>query len=1505
MAQIRHQVVLEYRSNQAGLQKAESQLKKLQKLRRDIASGKAELPVGMTMDQLERKIKNATAARQKYLMLIKKENQELSLQNRLLQKGEDIQEKRNRSIMGRTKKALGQAYLEAPLYASSFALMSGIATSFRNFVEIDKILTRIAIVTEKNTDEIRNFAFYANQAGKQLGVTGQAFLEASVIFLQQGGLAADYATELAEASIKLSNITGENRDSTSEYITAIANSFDLLKKTGMSAGEEIVDVLASLDAASGSSANEIAAAMKKSASSMAAAGFTMKETAAMISVISETTRQAPEMIGTGLKTVVGRIAEIKRDSQEYGEITSLIQKSLQGFNVEFTLFDEATGDMKKIPALLKEIMKIYQQTGSVAVRNSLIEAVAGKEQRDRFIALVENQERYNELLGIAEGSAGMAERAQAKYLDSVAGRVEQLKAEWEETTLQFFNSDVVKDFVKTLDKVLTLFNGISNSSGKWVSLLLQIGSLLLMLKSRSIGVASAGLFAALGVGQPSKTSVAGGGAGSPIQGVVSPGFRAQMTAQGFTEDEVQTWANDRAALAAAKTAEAQKKVRASFSESTKAIDRYNAALTRSMAATQSLAAITMAFSAVQGTMANNLLSDEEKNTVAAWQIGGAVTNIALQVAGVVASAFAPQFSMAIMGGTSAAGTAIQTVTTYAAQNWVVSQGELDMMEKLATVEAQTLESYKKNTSKIQELLKEYLILSAKIDLQPSEIQRLQQVTGELGQLLPSIITGYDEFNNVIIDSASNVQKVIEGLKEQIDLQEEIYAEKTVKDLGEITAAAVGNTGRGAMSYQRRATYGKAEDVAFEGSILALRGINTKKEAQEYGENNTFTTVKQITDIFEMLFPGEGNSEALKFIEKYPKAATHYSPNKEDLADVGKLISKYLEETYGQERSIIPIKFGGKFFLQITDNTLLAFTQTEIDAIATQAGFAYDAYTEATKEEVAQYTESVKVFLSKLTREQQQELIDAQKDSKDDKTVAGFFEKYEDQINDITEQRIEAQKILKNDTMKLEESAYEFLQSFKGENMYEKLSAWATKSGIDISQAFAILSSAIKDAPKEEFQKMVDSFKEGAEIAGNISLSDSIDSISAQVKDQSKAMQLILDIYTEFMSVSGLIQEITADGLITETERETLAEESKKLKFFDLFESGGTVISEIDQGNLQDVIKTLNEGYDLSYLTQLEKDAYYKDMEEEYGSVLSEQENELLKTRVKSNQITKNQLEVYQKQYELIKKIRGEQEKSNLALTRTRSGGFAFRYQQKEGEKDTVKMEEFIDLLNQVKEANMDGSLTKLIEDATSLALKGELQAAANVLAGAPTIKNEAFYEPTLEEIFSTQGNPKDNELIRTTKFSDGTSIIGNSENTKAILERVAANAGLTYDELVSLNQDQLNASRVSPDPNYRLNQYTKLKLTKEAPALAQGGFIQDSVFANIGEAGRELVLPLDRNTGWIDLLKERMGGFGMGEPITIVHNNNFPSVTSAEEIQRAVIGLSNRAIQYSRSRKSY
>lgn len=70
-------------------------------------------------------------------------------------------------------------------------------------------------------------------------------------------------------------------------------------------------------------------------------------------------------------------------------------------------------------------------------------------------------------------------------------------------------------------------------------------------------------------------------------------------------------------------------------------------------------------------------------------------------------------------------------------------------------------------------------------------------------------------------------------------------------------------------------------------------------------------------------------------------------------------------------------------------------------------------------------------------------------------------------------------------------------------------------------------------------------------------------------------------------------------------------------------------------------------------------------------------------------------------------------------------------------------------------------------------------------------------------------------------------------------------------------------------PGVEINKLSLL----EVPKLARGGIVDKPTYAMVGEAGKEAVMPLERNTGWIDQLAnklaDKIGGGGGGIKLTV------------------------------------
>jgi TP901 family phage tail tape measure protein len=806
VANVKHNVQIKFNTNNEELKRSEAELRKINREISKIEKGPIANTDAKRLSDLKQRYQivqsSIVAARKEQERLTKEINnttqatqkltKEQKIQDSLRKYNTGTQDRRN-TIGMRTQRALGQSFLEAPLYSLSFAAMAGLASTVQQFIQLDKVMTRIGIVTDRSAQSMEIFARYANDAGKALGVTGKAFADASLTFLQQGGLAADYAQSLAASSIQLSNITGANASDTAEYITAIANSFKILESDGSRAGQRIADMLASLDAASGSSADEIASAFKRSASSFAAAGFSAEEAAAMIATVSETTRQSAEMVGTGFKTLIGNLAEVKYSAEDFGNITNQLQKVAQQFNLTFELIDRNTGQMKSVPVMLEEIAVLYNSTSDVAAKNALIEAVAGKEQRDRFIALITNQDRYNQLLQEAESSSGAAERANARYLDSIGAKIEQLSNEWENFTLNIIETKAFKDLLDTTTALISNLNNMIESGYGFARVVALIANNLAPITAMSllggsslagaIGTKITGIGGITGADQSiAQRQRIGVGRGGGFLGQLLGGGAAAVLPSG---------------LADRRTELLGKQTLTDIEEGE--LSSINKQALRGQAGRAAIGVGVGSFAALGQIL--NVATQQNLTNMEKF------TGSMAALAPAIGSAFGP------------IGTLVGSLVGLGIQFVSVDKNAAAFREELSRLNTTANESISTSLKQIEELLD--TVSDSNID---KTTQAYRDAANRLAELLPALSLGQDEYGNAILDTTEAMKEYIELKKEELQLEKDILA---LQIQGKITAA---------QEIGPETSVGFIDRMRSFGSILGqgfLPGIFEYKAAQEY------------------------------------------------------------------------------------------------------------------------------------------------------------------------------------------------------------------------------------------------------------------------------------------------------------------------------------------------------------------------------------------------------------------------------------------------------------------------------------------------------------------------------------------------------------------------------------------------------------------------------------------------------------------------------------------------
>lgn len=336
---------------------------------------------------------------------------------------------------------------------------------------LDDSLTQIMLVTDYSRESMNEYAKSANEAAKALGSTTTAMTNASLVFAQQG-FNLEESDYLARLSTKLANASQQDTATTSDQITAYMNAYGL--DDNMEELSRALDAWAEVANVSAADVSELAEASQKAASTANTVGVSMDQLNGQISAIESVTREAPEQIGNGLKTLYARFSDIAmgetlEDGVNLGEVTSQLEK----IGVEVLNGD---GQMRGVGDIMEDLMEVWTSLDNTQ-KAAVAQTLAGKYQLSRFEALMNRSDLYEEYKAASENSEGTLDVMNDKYIDSLEGRLNQLQATLEDVFGSLFDTDDFYVFIDGLTTIVDLFDTLIDSIGGGGAALTAFGSI--------------------------------------------------------------------------------------------------------------------------------------------------------------------------------------------------------------------------------------------------------------------------------------------------------------------------------------------------------------------------------------------------------------------------------------------------------------------------------------------------------------------------------------------------------------------------------------------------------------------------------------------------------------------------------------------------------------------------------------------------------------------------------------------------------------------------------------------------------------------------------------------------------------------------------------------------------------------------------------------------------------------------------------------------------------------
>lgn len=427
---------------------------------------------------------------------------------------------------------------------AQFGTMTGIIRTFGKVVrsafqsvkELDEAMNSIAVVTDYTTKDLWNQIDAYTAMAQATGSTIKGSYEVAQLYYQQGLTDAEVMTA-ANETLKMARISNIEYSKATDYATAAIKGFGLAYQDLA----HVNDVYSNLAAKTAADTREISIAMGKVASIAHSTGMELETTAAFLTQIIATTREAPETAGTALKTVIARFAEVKKlvsqgedtGTDEEGTEVS-VNKIEEALKTAGVALRDTTGQMRDLDDVFIELASRWDSLDTMQQRYIATQA-AGSRQQSRFLAMMNDYEGLQETLGYAMDSAGASQEQFNKTLDSLQSKLNNLSNAWTEFTTGIMNSDFIKGGVDILTKILDVINDITGALGSGGS---TISKMLLTFGALRYGTGAAGNLLTL-LGVPNKLPTIGDQWNTGLGNIISSFGKASFATKGIVGEAIQ------------------------------------------------------------------------------------------------------------------------------------------------------------------------------------------------------------------------------------------------------------------------------------------------------------------------------------------------------------------------------------------------------------------------------------------------------------------------------------------------------------------------------------------------------------------------------------------------------------------------------------------------------------------------------------------------------------------------------------------------------------------------------------------------------------------------------------------------------------------------------------------------------------------------------------------------------------------------------------------------------
>lgn len=280
--------------------------------------------------------------------------------------------------------------------------------------------------------------------------------------------------KLSEISMKLAVADNFSAEQATRAIESTIAAYGK-QASAIQFAEHVMDSMTAVSHTGMISANDLSAALQRSASAAHTVGVSYEELTAMIGSISRSTALSGATIGQGIKSILNSI----HSDKAIGELEKM------GVAV-YQVGSNGEQEFRKISDVLLDV-SLKSKVAGKDVETAFRSLAGGKFQVSKLSALLGDPQEYIRLMGVAINSSGFTNKQLEIQLNTISRKFTTLKTQFEELiVIGGQNSSLtsgIKDLLDVINQVLKGFNNldpavaeITGSTTKWLIGLLALRS---------------------------------------------------------------------------------------------------------------------------------------------------------------------------------------------------------------------------------------------------------------------------------------------------------------------------------------------------------------------------------------------------------------------------------------------------------------------------------------------------------------------------------------------------------------------------------------------------------------------------------------------------------------------------------------------------------------------------------------------------------------------------------------------------------------------------------------------------------------------------------------------------------------------------------------------------------------------------------------------------------------------------------------------------------------------